>query len=100
MPPGLTPWGESPWALGAVAPDGTQGKRVRGSGAAKQEENQPTPVPGSLDSAGAAHKVKVTLRALDTGRPEEYDSWRCAAKASLVGAGPPPARVMGYLAAV
>ena len=53
-----------------------------------------------MESAAVTHKVKVTLRPLDTGRPEEYDSWRYAAKAALVGAGSPPARVMGYLAAV
>ena len=42
----------------------------------------------------------MVLRPLDTGRPVEYDSWKYAAKATLFGAGPPPARAMGYLAAV
>ena len=80
--------------------EGAQGKRARGGEVTKPEEKEPAPAPGCLDSATAAHKVKVVLRPIDTGRPEEYDSWRCAAKASLVGAGPQPARVMGYLAAV
>ena len=100
MPPGLTPWGLGQWALGAVASEGAQGKRVRGGEAPKLDGKEPAEVPGGMVGAETPHKVKVVLRPLDTGRPEEYDGWRYAAKASLVGAGPPPARVMGYLEAV
>ena len=60
--------------------------------------------------AGTAHaagpgpsgrvKVKMALRQLDTGKPEEYESWRYVLKAELVGAGPPAAKMIKFMRVV
>ena len=45
-------------------------------------------------------KVKLSLRPLDTGRPDEYEGWRYAVKAELVSAGPAAAAMLEYPAAI
>ena len=56
----------------------------------------PTPGPPPTTS-GQSGKIKVGLRPLDTGRPEDYGGWRYAAKVEIVGAGPDTTKMMRYL---
>ena len=42
-------------------------------------------------------KARLTLRALSTDRPEEYDGWRNMAMAEIASSGAEPGRVMGYI---
>ena len=66
--------------------------------------------PSEVADAGAAHmpgpessgrfKIRMTLRPLDTGKPEEYESWRFALKAEMVGAGPPAAKMVKFMSVI
>ena len=51
---------------------------------------------GATDAA----KQKIVFRPLDTGRAEDYDSWRHALRAEVVAAAPDTGRAMGYIAAI
>ena len=46
---------------------------------------------GATDAA----KQKIVFRPLDTGRAEDYDSWRHALRAEVVAAAPGTGRAMG-----
>ena len=50
--------------------------------------------------AADAAKQKIVFRPLDTGRAEDYDSWRHALRAEVVAAAPDTGRAMGYIAAI
>ena len=58
--------------------------------------------PWEIDEAGAAAaaKSRLTLRQLDTGRAEDYDSWRHAAGAEVVAHTADPGRAVGFMAAI
>ena len=47
--------------------------------------------------AVAPAKERLMVQALDTGRPEEYDHWRLATKAEIVGRGAGVDEVMAYV---
>ena len=78
-PPGLERMEASATALMAGHDQG--GKRSRSTVAAA-DSLQPQPA-----IATKGQKVRLNLRALDTDRPEQYDSWRYFAKAEIVGCG-------------
>ena len=78
----------------------TTDKRARESGDRAGVDEQPSPAPLEQMAGGRHCKVKLALRPLDTSKPEEYDAWRYAAKAELVGAGPDAEQVIGYIAAI
>ena len=47
-----------------------------------------------------AAKNRLSFRTLDTGRAEDYDSWRHAVKAEIVASASDPGRAVEYLAAI
>ena len=47
-----------------------------------------------------AAKNRLSLRPLDTGRAEDYDSWRHAVKEEIVASAADPGRAVEYLAAI
>ena len=47
-----------------------------------------------------AAKIKMGWRPLDTGKPEEYQGWRYAAKAEIIGSGLAVHVAMAYIAAI
>ena len=53
-------------------------------------------VGNSLEAA----KNRLSFRTLDTGRAEDYDSWRHAVKAEIVASAADPGRAVEYLAAI
>ena len=71
---------------------------------AVQEGPQRTAFPWEREEtdprAGDVAKQRITLRALDTGRAEDYDSWRHALRAEVVASAPDTGRAMGYIAAI
>ena len=45
-------------------------------------------------------KNRASFRSLDTGRAQDYDSWRHAAKAEVVASAPDTGRAIAYLTAI
>ena len=68
--------------------------RTRGRDATKQD------APPAAFGAGRPTKVDISLGALDTGRPEECDSWRHATKEELIAASPTTLKVVAILKAM
>ena len=103
-------WGQSAWALGAVQDEGGRSdKRARGALYNEDGPASSADVPGPASAAAApgvalptkSHaKVKIGLRPLDTGRPEEYEAWRYSVSAELVGSGPHTDLVLRYIQAI
>ena len=55
---------------------------------------------GGGAAAGGGHKNRLMLRPLDTGRAEDYDSWRHSAAAEVVANAADPGRAVGYMSAI
>ena len=75
-------------------------KRVRAETAEAPAAEAAVPAQPAEAAAPGRIRVKLALRKLDTGKPEEYDSWRYALRAGVVRAGPPTAKMIQFLDAV
>ena len=100
-PPGLAEWPLEERAFPAVVAGGPrQDKRARNRLEEVDDSADASPSPQLKPAAARPGKVKIALRPLDTGRPEEYDGWRYAAKAEIVGAGLDTEMLVEYVEAI
>ena len=71
------------------------------SSAAQPEERRfPWESGNTADAGKEAVKNRLSFRSLDTGRAQDYDSWRHAAKAEIVASASEPGRAIGFLTAI
>ena len=86
---GFSGWEESVFTAGAATPSASRDAATR----------FPWEAAGGAAAAGG-HKNRIMLRPLDTGRAEDYDSWRHSAAAEVVANAADPGRAVGYMSAI
>ena len=87
-------WGE------AMAAAYMAGAGAASSAAQPEERRFPWESGNTADAGKEAVKNRLSFRSLDTGRAQDYDSWRHAAKAEIVASASEPGRAIGYLTAI
>ena len=99
MSPSDTAESKAEWE-GAMAAAYMAGAGAASSAAQPEERKFPWESGNPADAYKETVKNRLSFRSLDTGRAQDYDSWRHAAKAEIVASASEPGRAIGYLTAI